>query len=152
MMPAPSVSNPLIRLTKMFGSLICFRSIPGLEKSLVLAAPRFVVSTIMLSALLSGVAVHPVHAQTDAPIFNWQGEVQVSTSRLTIREGEALSYNIRLSEQPAADGWWVRIHVDGVVYIDGRLAEKGIRWVPSVGWEFNRNGGARIQRNGEAFG
>ena len=140
MMPAPSVSNPLIRLTKMFGSLVCFRSIPGLEKSLVLAAPRFVVSTSMLSALLSGVAVHPVHAQTDAPIFNWQGEVQVSTSRLMIREGEALTYNIRLSEQPAADGWWVRIHVDGVVYIDGRLAEKGIRWVPSVGWEFNRKG------------
>ena len=94
MMPAPSVSNPLIRLTKMFGSLVCFRSIPGLEKSLVLAAPRFVVSTIMLSALLSGVAVHPVHAQPDAPIFTWKGEVQVSTSRLTIREGEALSYNI----------------------------------------------------------
>ena len=140
MMPAPSVSNPLIRLTKMFGSLVCFRSIPGLEKSLVLAAPRFVVSTIMLSALLSGVAVHPVHAQTDAPIFNWQGEVQVSPSTLMIREGEALTYNIRLSEQPAADGWWVRIHVDGVVYIDGRLAEKGIRWVPSVGWAFNRKG------------
>ena len=140
MMPAPSVSNPLIRLTKMFGSLVCFRSIPGLEKSLVLAAPRFVVSTIMLSALLSGVAVHPVHAQTDAPIFNWQGEVQVSPSTLMIREGEALSYNIRLSEQPSANGWWLRIHVDGVVYIDGHLAEKGIRWVPSVGWEFNRDG------------
>ena len=140
MMPAPSVSNPLIRLTKMFGSLICFRSIPGLEKSLVLAAPRFVVSTIMLSALLSGVAVHPVHAQTDAPIFTWQGEVEVSPSTLMIREGEALTYNIRLSEQPAADGWWVRIHVDGVVYIDGHLAEKGIRWVPSVGWAFNRKG------------
>ena len=140
MMPAPSVSNPLIRLTKMFGSLVCFRSIPGLEKSLVLAARRFGVSTIMLSALLSGVAVHPVHAQTDAPIFSWLGEVQVSPSRLTIREGEALSYNIRLSEQPAADGWWLRIHVDGVVYIDGHLAEKGIRWVPSVGWEFNRDG------------
>ena len=140
MMPAPSVSNPLIRLTKMFGSLVCFRSIPGLEKSLVLAAPRFVVSTIMLSALLSGVAVHPVHAQTDAPIFTWKGEVQVSPSTLMIREGEALTYNIRLSEQPAADGWWVRIHVDGVVYIDGRLAEKGIRWVPSVGWAFNRKG------------
>ena len=140
MMSAPSVSNPLIRLTKMFGSLVCFRSIPGLEKSLVLAAPRFVVSTIMLSALLSGVAVHPVHAQTDAPIFSWKGKVEVSPATLTIREGEALSYNIRLSEQPAADGWWVRIHVDGVVYIDGLLAEKGIRWVPSVGWEFNRKG------------
>ena len=94
----------------------------------------------MLSALLSGVAMHQVHAQNNAPIFNWQGEVQVSTSTLTIREGEALTYNIRLSEQPAAGGWWVRIHVDGVVYIDGHLEEKGIRWVPSVGWEFNRKG------------
>ena len=55
--------------------------------------------------------MHQVHAQNDAP--SWQGEVQVSPSTLTIREGEALSYNIRLSEQPAADGWWVRIHVDG---------------------------------------
>ena len=52
----------------------------------------------MLSALLSGVAMHQVHAQNNAPIFNWQGEVQVSTSTLTIREGEALTYNIRLSE------------------------------------------------------
>ena len=94
----------------------------------------------MLSALLSGVAVHQVHAQNNAPIFNWQGEVQVSTSTLTIREGETISYAIRLSEQPSADGWWVRIHVDGVVYTDGRLDEKGVRWVPSVGWEFNREG------------
>ena len=26
------------------------------------------------------------------------------------------------------------------MYIDGHLEEKGIRWVPSVGWEFNRKG------------
>ena len=138
--PTPSVYNPLIRLTKMFSSLVCYRSVPGLEESAVLGSSRLVASTIMLSALLSGVAMHQVHAQNNAPIFNWQGEVQVSTSTLTIREGEALTYNIRLSEQPAADGWWVRIHVDGVVYIDGHLEEKGIRWVPSVGWEFNRKG------------
>ena len=139
-MPAPSVSNPLIRLTKMFSSLVCFRSVPGLEESPVLGSPRLVASTIMLSALLSCVAVHQVHAQNNAPIFNWQGEVQVSTSTLTIQEGETISYAIRLSEQPSADGWWVRIHVDGVVYTDGRLDEKGVRWVPSVGWEFNREG------------
>ena len=124
----------------MFSSLVCYRSVPGLEESAVLGSSRLVASTIMLSALLSRVAMHQVHAQNNAPIFNWQGEVQVSTSTLTIREGEALTYNIRLSEQPAADGWWVRIHVDGVVYIDGHLEEKGIRWVPSVGWEFNRKG------------
>ena len=81
-----------------------------------------------------------VHAQNAAPIFTWPGEVQVSTDTLTIREGEALTYNIRLSEQPSADDWWVRVHVDGVVYIDGSLDEKGIRWVPSVGWEFNQEG------------
>ena len=96
----------------------------------------------MLLALLSGVAMHQVHAQNNAPIFNWQGEVQVSTSTLTIREGETLSYNIRLSEQPAADGWWVRIHVNGVVYYAGNHDNSegiGIRWVPSVGWEFNQD-------------
>ena len=141
-MPAPSVSNPLIRLTKMFSSLVCFRSVPGLEESPVLGSSRLVASTIMLSALLSGVAMHQVHAQNNAPIFNWQGEVQVSTSTLTIREGETLSYNIRLSEQPAADGWWVRIHVNGVVYYAGNHDNSegiGIRWVPSVGWEFNQD-------------
>ena len=141
-MPAPSVSNPLIRLTKMFSSLVCFRSVPGLEESPVLGSSRLVASTIMLLALLSGVAMHQVHAQNNAPIFNWQGEVQVSTSTLTIREGETLSYNIRLSEQPAADGWWVRIHVNGVVYYAGNHDNSegiGIRWVPSVGWEFNQD-------------
>ncbi len=126
----------------MFSSLVCFRSVPGLEESPVLGSPRLVASTIMLSALLSGVVVHQVHAQNNAPIFNWQGEVQVSTSTLTIGEGETISYDIRLSEQPSADGWWVRIHVNGVVYIDGNRDNSegiGIRWVPSVGWEFNQD-------------
>ena len=125
----------------MFDSIVCFWSVPRLEKSSVPGPPRLVVSTIVLSALLSGVAVHQVHAQNNAPIFNWQGEVQVSPSTLTIREGETLAYEVRLSEQPAADGWWLRIHVDGVVYIAGRLEEKGISWVPSVGWQFNREEG-----------
>ena len=136
--------NPLIRLTKMFSSLVCCRSVPGLEESAVLGSSRLVASTIMLSALLSGVAMHQVHAQNNAPIFKWQGEVQVSTSTLTIREGETLTYKIRLSEQPAADGWWLRIHVNGVVYIDGNHDNSegiGIRWVPSVGWQFNREEG-----------
>ena len=126
----------------MFRSLVCFRSVPGLEESPVLGSPRLVASTIMLSALLSGVAVQQVHADKHAPIFNWQGEVQVSTSTLKIREGETISYAIRLSEQPSADGWWVRIHVNGVVYIDGNHDNSegiGIRWVPSVGWEFNQD-------------
>ena len=142
-MPTSSVYNPLIRLTKMFSSLVCCRSVPGLEESAGLGSSRLVASTIMLSALLSGVAMHQVQAQ-NPPIFKWQGEVQVSTSTLTIREGETLTYNIRLSEQPAADGWWLRIHVNGVVYIDGNHDNSegiGISWVPSVGWQFNREEG-----------
>ncbi len=99
---------------------------------------RLTASTIVLSALLPGAALHQLHAQTDPPIFSWQGEVQVSTSTLTIREGESVTYNLRLSEQPAADGWWVFVQVDGVVYTDGLLDDKGLRWVPSVGWETNR--------------
>ena len=34
------------------------------------------------------------------------------------------------------------MHVDGAVYIDGVLAEKGIWWVPSVGWEINTTNGS----------
>ena len=64
---------------------------------------------------------------------------------LTIREGESATYYLRLSEQPEASGWWVRVHVDGVVYIDGVLEEKGIRWVPSVGWQVNRDGSGATQ-------
>ena len=137
----------MIRLTKMFSSLVCFRSVPGLEESPVLGSSRLVASTIMLSALLSVVAVHQVHAQNNpnAPInTTWSGEVEVSTSTLTIREGETISYAIRLSEQPAANGWWVRIHVNGVVYYAGNHDNSegiGIRWVPSVGWQFDREEG-----------
>ena len=123
----------------MFASIVCFRSVPGLKKSPVFGSPRLVASAIVLLALFSGVAVQQVHAQNDPPtIFNWGGRVEVRPSTLNITEGNSLRYEIRLSKQPLADGWWVRIHVNGVVYIDGRLEEKGIRWVPSVGWQFNR--------------
>ena len=44
-------------------------------------------STIILSTLLPGAAVHQLHAQTDPPIFRWGGSVEVSTSTLTMREG-----------------------------------------------------------------
>ncbi len=97
-------------------------------------------STIILSTLLPGTAVHQLHAQTDPPIFRWGGSVEVSTSTLTMREGETVSYSVRLSEQPLADGWWVFVQVDGVVYHDGEFTKPGetepwIRWVPSVGWK-----------------
>ena len=97
-------------------------------------------STIILSTLLPGTAIHQLHAQTGPPIFRWGGSVEVSTSTLTMREGETVSYSVRLSEQPLADGWWVFVQVDGVVYHDGEFTKPGetepwIRWVPSVGWE-----------------
>ena len=97
-------------------------------------------STIILSTLLPGTAIHQLHAQTGPPIFRWGGSVEVSTSTLTMREGETVSYSVRLSEQPLADGWWVFVQVDGVVYYDGEFTKPGetepwIRWVPSVGWE-----------------
>ena len=135
------------RMTKMFASIVCFRSVPGFKKSPVLGSPRFVAYTIVMSALLFGVAMHQVQAQDT--IFDWamdregdpKGMVEVRPSTLNLTEGNSLRYEIRLSKQPLANGWWVRIHVDGVVYIDGRLEEKGIRWVPSVGWQFNREAG-----------
>ena len=98
---------------------------------------------MLVSALLSSTAAPRVHAQNDAPIFTWPGKVKVSTSTLEIREGESATYNLWLTRQPSADGWWVRVHVDGVVRYDGGFDQdegyKGIRWTPSVGWEFNKN-------------
>ena len=125
----------------MLASIVCFRSVPGLVKSPVLGFLRFIASTIVLLALFSGVTVHQVHAQNDAPIFSWGGKVEVRPSRLNITEGGRLRYEIRLSKQPASNGWWVRIHVDGFVRYDGVHEEKGISWVPSVGWQFNREAG-----------
>ena len=90
----------------------------------------------------------------DPPIFSWTGTVELSETgtegtnkagmrsldlKLPSRERESVTYYLRLSQQPAANGWWVRVHVNGVVYIDGELAEKGIRWVPSVGWPIKIN-------------
>ena len=98
---------------------------------------------MLVSALLSSTAAPRAHAQNDAPIFTWPGKVKVSTSTLEIREGESATYNLWLTRQPSADGWWVRVHVDGVVRVDGGFDQpegyKGIRWTPSVGWAFNKN-------------
>ena len=61
----------------------------------------------------------------------------MSPTTLTLRPGQSLSYRLRLTEPPTADGWWVLVHVDGAVRADGRY--KGITWVPSVGWKFNQD-------------
>ncbi len=129
----------------MFASIVCFGSVPGLVKSPVLGFPRLIASSIVLSLLFSGVAVNQVHAQNDDPNADtdkWVsdgGTVEVKTTEsLHIAEGGRVSYQLRLSKQPVDDGWWVRIHVDGIVRYDGVYPEKGISWVPSVGWEFNK--------------
>ena len=115
---------------------------------------HLVISTIIALALVSHTALTSLHAQTRYPIDDWAdtgGTVELSKSMsattgmrslnldLPSRKGESATYYLRLSKQPKADGWWVRVHVDGVVYIDGELAEKGIRWVPSVGWPINKD-------------
>ena len=86
--------------------------------------------SVTLSALLS-LAAPPVHAQV------WGGSVEVDTGSVDVPLGGANSYRIRLSEPPTQDGWWIILRVDGGMRADGE--HKGIRWVPSVGWEFNRD-------------
>ena len=91
---------------------------------------RLVAFAVTLSALLSGIAAPRVHAQT-----TWG--VEVSPTTLSIDEGESLTYRLRLTEPPLADGWWVVLRVNGSMRADGHY--RGISWVPSVGWEFNRD-------------
>ena len=118
---------------------------------------RSVAFAIPLSALLSGIAAPRVHAQTHELTDQWVrdgGTVAVSPGALNIEEGESLTYRIRLTKPlptengNQVEGWWVRIHVDGGVRVDGVYdadgdgdgdgdGENDIRWVPSVGWEFN---------------
>ena len=83
------------------------------------------VSTIILSALLPGAGAHQLHAQ-DEEIFTWPGSVEVSTSTLMIREGETVSYMVRLTEQPVVNDWWLFVQVDGVVYHDGAFCKDTI--------------------------
>ncbi len=52
-----------------------------------------------------------------------------------------MSYSIWLNQPPLADGWWVRIRVNGVVYYDGNHDNSegiGISWIPPVGHQFNQ--------------
>ena len=77
-----------------------------------------------------------VHAQISQN--NWNGSVEVSTSTLTVREGERISYSVRLTHPPTEDAdqnWWVMLQVDGARRGDGHY--KGIGWTPSIGREFN---------------
>ena len=105
--------------------------------------PHLAASVIALSVLVSGILAPAAFAQ----IANWDGDVEVSSTTLTVKEGESASYQVRLTKETTDDGWWLRVFVDGSVRIDGIHTledENGkaiavIRWVPSVGWEFGRD-------------
>ena len=90
---------------------------------------------LTLTALLPGIGTSPAFAQVD--VEDWPGTVEVRVTGKTqgLTAGDVFTYQLRLTEPPTEDGWWVRIRADGVVYIEGIY--KGLRWVPSVGWEFN---------------
>ena len=83
-------------------------------------------------AVLVCIGPTTVHAQN-----SWDGTVEVRGGPLTVKAGESVTYELRLSKEPTGDGWWVRITADGAVRYNGGY--KGLRWVPSVGWEFDRN-------------
>ena len=116
---------------------------------------------VLLPTLLSGVAA----AQNQAPIFDWEGTVEVevigsSSLSVALKAGETKRYRLRLTKplptkvviedneekKVQEKGWWVRIHVDGGVRIDGYYDpnnpdadrdNSAISWVPSVGWQFD---------------
>ena len=131
--------------------VLCEAGVPG-------CLGRLLSSTFILVGLLSGIVAPPIHAQEEhPPVYAWSETETVELSRsnsaatgvssleLTLREGESVTYYLRLSKQPVISngspyGWWVRVHVDGSVHIDGDLPDKGISWIPSVGWEFKDDG------------
>ena len=113
---------------------------------------RLLAFAVLLPALLSGVTA----AWAEAPIFTWDGTVEVEGSTtVTLKAGERTSYRLRLTKPlPVVDGerqegWWVRVHVDGAVRSSGSYDPDdpgnanpdddnwGISWVPSVGWQFD---------------
>ena len=89
---------------------------------------------VLALAVLTGIGTPPADAQSD-PV-PWGGTVEVRGGPLSVKAGESVTYFLRLSEPPTADGWWVRVHVDGVVW--GDVGYKGLSWIPSVGWGFDK--------------
>ena len=88
-----------------------------------------------LAAFLSVIEVPPAFAQVD--VEDWPGTVEVRVTGKTqgLTTGDVFTYQLRLTEPPTEEGWWVRIRADGVVYMEGIY--HGLRWVPSIGWEFS---------------
>ena len=108
---------------------------PARKPCLPLGWRRFVHLCLALLALCA-ITEPRVHAQISQN--NWNGSVEVSTSTLTVREGERISYSVRLTHPPTEDAdqnWWVMLQVDGARRGDGHY--KGIGWTPSIGREFN---------------
>ncbi len=89
---------------------------------------RLVVVVITLAALVSGAATSKAQ---------WDGTVEVENSTLNFVKGQSATYRLRLSKQPTEDNWWVRVFADGQVRAEGKY--KGLEWIPSVGWEFDKD-------------
>ena len=98
---------------------------------------------ILVSLLVCVVAPLRLSAQNPTP--GWEdGTVEVDTSSLSIRKGETASYRLRLTKQPTADGWWVRVYVNGEVRTGGEYdadsdGDIDIIWTPSVGRQFDQD-------------
>ena len=105
------------------------------RRGLVVFAVLLSALLALLSALLSDVA--QTQEQT------WEGgTVEVDRSTLKLERGKSGTYRLRLTAPPNEDGWWVRISVEGVVHIEGVYeidGEPQVRWVPSVGREFDKD-------------
>ena len=96
------------------------------------------VFAVVLSAILSASAAPQLYAQT-----YW--DVEASTNSLTLIKGETITYDLRLSLPPTDDDWWIVVLVDGVVRDSGDY--KGLRWIPSVGREFDRSDWSQDSNN-----
>ena len=90
---------------------------------------------VTLAAFLSVIGVPPAFAQVD--VEDWPGTVEVRVTGKTqgLTTGDVFTYQLRLTEPPTEERWWVRIRADGGVYMEGIY--NGLRWVPSIGWEFS---------------
>ncbi len=117
------------------------------------AGRRFLALSFTLTAWLYAVEVPRAEARNSTD--EWVaagGTVEVSTTTLTIREGETRSYSLRLTrrlpkrpppnDDQREEGWWVRLFVGGGNRPDGEYDADGdgqfdIRWSPGAGWDFN---------------
>ena len=101
---------------------------PRLRPSPRFQLKRLVVVVVTLSALVFGAATSKAQ---------WDGTVEVENSTLNFVKGQSATYRLRLSKQPTEDSWWVRVFADGQTRAYGKY--KGLEWIPSVGWEFDKD-------------